>query len=440
MLGERLFRAKIFNSSSDGQVEFLKDGGLAIDAHGSVAGVGSYSEMATLHPDAHLIDYADRWIVPGFVDAHVHISQAMVMASFGQELLDWLDRYIFPAERDFTPAAANAICPDFFRALLSYGVTTAAIYSNVRADSTHVCFEWAERTGIRAIIGKVMMDRHSPPFLIEDTAQSLRESEELCKTWHGTDNGRLLYALTPRFALSCSAGLMDGVAHLAKQYGAYVQTHISENRAEIARVKELFPEATTYTDVYLRAGLLGPQTVLGHGIHLGHDEWRLLKDSETSLVHCPTSNLFLNSGLMPLREVMDRGLKVGLGSDVGAGPTLSPFEVMRTTVYVHRLRKSLGKTDGSDVTPATAFYLATLGGARALCLDDRIGSLGAGKEADFAVIDPNRLGPVRQSGGDEASPDQLLARLVFLGDDRCVEQTYVRGKLCFSRIEGSLGG
>jgi guanine deaminase len=226
---------------------------------------------------------------------------------------------------------------------------------------------------------------------------------------------------------------MKGVGELASQYGAYIQTHLAENPAELQWVRELFPEARSYTDVYFRAGLLGPKTVLAHAIHISSDERRLLAETGTCLSHCPTSNLFLESGLMPLRELMDIGLRIGLGSDVGGGPTLSPFEVMRSAMYVHTARRFLSDFGGGDISLATAFYLATLGGAQALRLDDKIGSLDRGKEADFIVVNPQRLSPLPPEKEPEILPDTLLSRLIFRGDDRIVEQTYVRGALCYDR-------
>lgn len=246
-------------------------------------------------------------------------------------------------------------------------------------------------------------------------------------------NGKLLYAFTPRFAPTCSRALMRGVSDLASQYGAYIQTHLAENLAELQWVRELFPETRSYTDVYFGTGLLGPKTLLAHAIYVSSDERRLLADTGSCLSHCPASNLFLKSGLMPLRELMDMGLRIGVGSDVASGPTLSPFEAMRSAIYTHTARRFLPDFGGGDISPTTAFYLATLGGARALRLDDKIGSLVCGKEADFIIVNPQRLSPLPTEKWVEISPDTLLSRLIFCGDDRIVEQTYVRGTLCYDR-------
>lgn len=429
----RLFRGYILNPIAEDRYTLHADGGIVVDGSGIILDVGEYRAAKQHYPDAILVDCSDRLILPGFIDTHTHLPQHGAVALYGKELLEWLNSAIYPAERGFTPEAANTLCPLFFRSLLSYGVTTAAVYCAVQKDSAHVAFEWAEQTGIRVIIGKVMMDQNSPDFLLENTSESLLASEEVCRTWHGAADGRLLYAFTPRFAPTCSRALMKGVGELASQYGAYIQTHLAEHPAELQWVRELFPEARSYTDVYFRAGLLGPKTLLAHAIYLNSDERRLLTETGACLSHCPTSNLFLKSGLMPLRELLDIGLRIGLGSDVGGGPTLSPFEVMRSAMYVHTARRFLPDFGGGDISPATALYMATLGAAKALGLDGHIGSLGPGKEADFIIVNPQRLSPLPTEKGMDISPETLVSRMIFRGNDRIVEQAYVRGVLCYDR-------
>lgn len=408
-----------------------RDGALLIDGQGRIKDVGEYRRLADEHREVATTDLSSRLIVPGFVDAHTHLPQYPAIGLYGKRLLDWLNSYIFPAEGKFTPAEADRLCPIFFDRLLANGVVTAAIYSSVRLDSTWKIFEWAEAKGIRAIIGKAMMDRNSPDYLLEETGDSIAGSRELCERWHGRDGGRLLYAYTPRFAGSCSRELMAAAGALAREHDAYVQTHLSENLEAIKWVRGLFPEARNYTEIYARAGLLGRKTLLAHAIHIDRDEQALLAQADTALVHCPTSNLFLRSGLMRLADLLSAGYRLALGSDVAGGPTLSPFSVMRASIHVHNARRLLLEDTPCEVTPAVALYLATLGGATALGLDAVTGSLEAGKDADFVVLDATALGAA--AADSAADLDRLLSRLVFVADDRIVERTYVRGRLCYER-------
>ncbi|NJD69439.1 MAG: guanine deaminase [Candidatus Methylomirabilota bacterium] len=432
----RLFRGCIVNPMAEDRYAVHTDGGLVVDGGGCILGVGEYRALQDHYPHAVLVDRSGRLILPGFIDTHTHLPQYAAVALYGKDLLEWLNAYIFPCESRFTAETADILCPIFFRSLLAHGVTTAAVYCSIQKAGVDMAFRWAEQTGIRAIIGKVMMDRNAPDYLLENTSESLQAGEELCRRWHGAADGRLLYAFTPRFAPMCSRALMKGVSDLAGRYGAYIQTHLAESPAEVQWVRELFPEAYSYTDVYLRSGLLGPKTLLAHAIYVGRDERRLLAQTQSRLAHCPTSNLFLKSGLMPLRELLDMGLHIGLGSDAGGGPTLAPFEIMRTTIYTHTARRFFPGSGGGEIFPSTVLYMATLGGARALGLDDKIGSLAHGKEADFIVVNPQRLSPLASETGLNIAPDTLLSRMIFRGDDRIVEQAYVRGALCYDRRSG----
>ncbi len=440
----RLFRAKLLtpesavpSSSLEPPWRLYEDGGLLVSARGEILEVGEYGRMAAGHPRARKINLRSRLIVPGFVDAHVHLPQYPAAGLYGRDLLDWLRSYIFPVERRFTPAVADTLCPLFFDRLLANGVTTAAICSSSSAASTDKVFEWAREKHVRAIIGKVMMDRNVPSDLADRSAElAIEESNELCNKWHQKDADRLLYyAFTPRFAPACSWELLRAVGRLShdlEDSGVYVQTHLSESRNEVAWVRELFPDTQDYTDVYEKAGLLGPKTLLAHAIYLGARERSALLDAQATLVHCPTSNLFLKSGLMPMSELMQMKHKLALGSDVAGGPTLSPFSVMRSAIYVHSARQFLHLDTGADITPATVFYLATLGGARALGLDTITGNLEPGKDADFVVLD---LSSLQDPGCDSTAKGLaiLLSRIVFLGNDRMVERTYVKGRLCYKR-------
>lgn len=428
-----------------------------MDGQGTIADAGAFAAVRARHPDLAVEDLRPFWILPGLVDLHAHLPQYEAVAADGLELLAWLERHIFPAEARFSDGAhAQAAARRYLQDALSLGTTTAVLYTTTHAEATDTIFREAEACGIRAVIGKTMMDRHAPEALLEDTATSIKESEVLCRAWHGRDGGRLSYAFTPRFAPCCSSELMAGAGRLARDYGAFIQTHLAENLQELEWVRRLFPEAASYTDVYRRCDLLGPRTLLGHGIHLQPSERRLLRDQGCSLVHCPSSNAFLQSGTMPLRAWLEEGLSVGLGTDVGAGPSLSMFREMGEACTASKLRRAaqhvqsarlrevggltedqrLRLSEALDLDPRPAldapgaFYLATRGGAMALGLGDRLGALEAGFEADFLVVDVRCSDPF---GRVSADPAQVLSRLIYRSDPRLVQAAYVRGRRCFHR-------
>jgi guanine deaminase len=369
--------------------------------------------------------------MPGMVDLHVHLPQLPnAGVGAGLHLLDWLERYIFPLERGFDEAAAERLAPAAFRAFAAAGTTTALVYGAVYEPSLDAAFRAAEAHGIRAIIGKVMMDRGSydtklRPDQILDV--SLRQSGDLCSRWHGRDNGRLQYAFTPRFAITCSPDMLRESAAMAKAAGAYWQTHLSEDHDELAEVARLFPEAIDYLDVYDQAGGLGPRTVFAHAIHLSNREVHRLAETGSAVAHCPASNLFLNSGAMNLARYQVAGIRVGLGSDVAGGPELSIFANMRAGAYTQSGLHVLAEGRGPEpMGPLEWLRLATLGGAKALGLEAAIGSLEAGKEADMIAVDPRIVAPVE--GIDSHDPAEIMSRLAFRPHADMVRLAWVRGR------------
>lgn len=455
-----IYRARVLTPSALDAVVSWEDGALVVDAQGVIQDVGDYAEVERRHPGSVILDLRPRWILPGMVDLHSHVPQYPEVARDGLELLPWLETHIFPAEARFAdPDVATPIIRRFMADLIRLGTTTAVLYGTVHARSTDLIFREAEVSGLRIVAGKAMMDWHAPASLQEVTEVSLAEAEALCQAWHGRRHGRLMYAFTPRFAPSCTPELMRGVARLAEKYGAYVQTHLSENLNELAYVRDLFPEAAHYTDVYRRMGLLGPRTLLAHGIHLAPSEREMVRASGAALIHCPASNAFLRSGSMPLRRLLDEGLKVGLGTDVGAGVGLSLWREAGMACQVSKLRYAhqqkgrtrLGTFPGLapgqaealarhlDLEPERpldaieAFGLATLGGARALGLEDRIGSLAPGKDADFVVVDASVPDPL--GSRDHVDPATVLGRLLYRPDPHMVRATFVRGQQCSPRID-----
>ena len=423
-------RARVLTPLEAGGTRYERDGRIEVDARGRLAAVGPWHDAAT-DAERPPIDLRPLVLLPGLIDLHVHLPQ-LPNAGVGNELhlLDWLERSIFPLERGFDEATAERLVPAACRAFAASGTTTAVMYGAVFEPSLDAAFRAVEAHGMRAVIGKVMMDRGSydtrlPPDSILEV--SLRQSADLCGRWHGKDDGRLQYAFTPRFAITCSREMLRESAALAASTGAYWQTHLSEDNHELAEVARLFPEAIDYLDVYDRAGGLGPRTILAHAIHLSDREVARLAETRTAVAHCPASNLFLSSGAMPLAHYLAHGIRVGLGSDVSAGPELSIFANMRAGAYTQSGLHVLADGRGPEpLDPLDWLRLATLGGARSLGLEDRIGSLEPGKEADMIAVDPRIVAPVE--GIDSHDPAEIMSRLAFRPHADMVRLAWVRGR------------
>jgi guanine deaminase len=399
--------------------------GLVICRDGLIQAVGPYATLkAGLPPDAVMVDHSGCLIAPGFIDTHIHYVQTGIIGAQGRQLLDWLNEYTFVAEQAF---ADEAVCRDIARVfcdeLLRNGTTTALVFCSVHAGSVDALFAEAEKRNMRLIAGKVLMDRHAPAALLDTARSGYDQSKALIGKWHG--RGRSLYAITPRAAMCCTPEQLESAGALWREHpDVFVQTHISENRDEIAWVKELFPQRRDYLDVYAHYGLIGQRAVLAHGVHLEDGDFECCNATGTALAHCPTSNLFLGSGLFPLRAAHDprRPVHVGLGTDIGAGTSFSLLATMGEAYKVAQLQSR-------PIDVIEAFFLATLGGARALALDDRLGTLAAGREADMVVLDPNATPLLAFRNRRSRSITETLAVLATLGDDRAVRATYVAGKL-----------
>ena len=393
--------------------------GLLVIEDGLVVARGAFADLAPRFPGLAIEDHRGRLLVPGFVDAHVHYPQIDRIASHGAQLLDWLDQHIFPAERAFAdPAHARAVADVFLDELLRNGTTTALVFATVHPASVDALFAGAQARGMRLVSGKVLMDLG--PEGLRDTPETARaDSEALIARWHG--RGRLGYAVTPRFALACSDAQMAVAGDLlAAHPEALLHTHISENRLEIAAVAERFPDAGSYLAVYDRFGLVGPRSVFAHGIHLGDGECTRLAEAGSSVCLCPTSNLFLGSGLFDLARLDAHGVRLAMGSDVGAGTTLSMLATMAEAYKVCQLR-------GEALDPFRALHLATMAGARALGLGDRIGALHPGQEADFVLLDPAGTPLLARRCAGRPLAERLFAMQV-MGDDRHVHSTWLMGQ------------
>jgi guanine deaminase len=423
-------RARLLTPLGAGGTYHEPDGLVLVDRAGRLSFVGAAADRPA---EAATSTDVRPWVVmPGMVDLHAHLPQLPNAGlGFALDLLTWLDRLTFPTERSWSdPRVAALLVPAVFEAFAAAGTTTVLAYGVVYEAAMDEAFRAAEAHGIRAILGKVMMDRSTYDPTIEPSTildRSLRQTADLIARWHGAGDGRLGYAVTPRFAVSCSADMLRESAALARASGTWWQTHVAEDPGEIAEVGRLFPEALDYVDVYDRAGGLGARSVFAHAIHLSERERGRLVESGSHVAHCPASNLFIGAGLMPLARYREAGMSVGLGSDVSGGPEASIISVMRAGAYTQMARRSLAGDGGEVLGPLDWFRLGTFEGAHALGLEDRIGSLEVGKEADLIAIDPRLAGAMPGSPADD-DPEDLMSRLIFRAHPDMVRAAWVRGR------------
>ncbi len=401
--------------------------GLLILREGRVAECGpAVALLSRLPEDATVDDYRGKLILPGFIDTHVHYPQTDIIASHGEQLLEWLEKYTFPAERRFAdPEHAAEVAGFFCDELLKNGTTTAAAFATVHAAAVDALFAAALARRMRLITGKVLMDRNCPDFLRDSAESGYAASKALIERWHGRD--RLLYAVTPRFAPTSTPAQMTLAGRLfAEHPGVFLQSHVAENRGEVAWAAQLHPEARSYLDVYDRHRQLGPRAVYAHCIWLDDTDRRRMADTGSAISFCPTSNLFLGSGLFDLQRARALGVRVGLGTDVGAGTSFSMLQTLNEAYKVLQL-------GGQSLSAASAFHLATLGGAHSLYLDDRLGNFVPGKEADFVVLDPQATPLLARRSAACTNLEERLFALMTLGDDRAVAATHVLGSVAWQR-------
>ncbi|MDR2014394.1 MAG: guanine deaminase [Azoarcus sp.] len=399
--------------------------GLLLVRDGHVLNCGPTAELEPALPvDACRIDYSGKLILPGFIDTHIHCAQTEIIASHGEQLTVWLEKYAWPAEAHYAdPAYAAAGAGFFCDQLLRHGTTTAMVFTTVHPVCTDALFEAAHVRRMRMIAGKVLMDRNGPESLRDTSAEGDAQSRALIEKWHGRE--RLAYAVTPRFAPTSTEEQMRRAGRLFGEIpGVYLQTHLAEQRAEVAWAMWLYPGTRSYLDIYERFGQLGTRSVFAHCIWLDDKDRHRMATRGAAISFCPTSNLFLGSGLFDLARAHDFGLRVGLGSDVGAGTSFSMLQTLNEAYKVLRLA-------GQTLTPEAGFYLATLGGARALHLDAHIGNFLPGREADFIVLDPRATKLLEARISHTTTLAERLFVLMMLGDDRCVAATYVMGDPAF---------
>jgi len=435
---------------------FIRDG-LLVVKDGIIADFGTFAEVAPRHPALPVTHLPNRLILPGFIDGHVHFPQVRVLGAYGNQLLDWLQTWIFPEELKYRDRGyARVAAGHFFDALLAGGTTTCQAFTTSSPVSSEEFFEEAARRNMRVIAGLTGIDRFAPADFLNTPEDFYLESKRLIEQYHR--KGRNLYAITPRFAVGCTDALMDSCRRLKEEFpDCWINTHISENPSEIRAAREHFPDCADYTRVHEKHGLLGPKFTAGHGVWLSDDEMRRFSKAGAAISFCPLSNLFLGSGLFRLGRARDpeHPVRLSVGSDVGGGNAFSLIRVLEEAYKVgmcnntmldgsvNPREQDLAEAERNKLSPYRAFYLATLGGANSLYLDDMLGNFDTGKEADFVALDCNagQLAMAwRQSlavpGGVPETIEQaaqLLFGVMTLGDDRNVDETWVAGARAYKK-------
>ena len=404
-----------------GSVEYFEDG-LLVVADGYVDRLGpAEALMKELPSSVKMVEHGDKLIIPGLIDCHVHYPQIDIIASYGERLLDWLEKYAYPAERKFAdPEHAKEVAEFFVQELLRNGTTTACVFATVHPKSVDAIFEAASKYGMRLIAGKVLMDKNCPEDLRDTPETGYEQSRQLIEKWHGRD--RLSYAVTPRFAITSSEEQLRQVGRLLKEYpDVYLHTHLAENEEEVAQVARQFPWSRSYLDVYEHFGLVRERSVFAHCIHMHDDDRKLMARKGAAVAFCPSSNLFLGSGLFGLQAARQCGIDVGVGSDVGGGTSLSMLRTLSDAYKVLQLQ-------GEALTPFGAFYMVTLGSARALYVNGKVGNFQKKNEADFVVLDASRTAITRRRWDKLGQIGANLFAQLLLGDDRTVASSYLKGE------------
>ena len=431
------FRGSIYHCiEEDGSLKpiYFDDGLMVVDnKSGKIIDVGNFSDLrSSWDISNNLIHFRDRLIMPGFVDTHVHYPQYKVIASYGTSLLEWLNKYTFVEEQRFSDEAyADQIANLFLDELIKNGTTSVMTFCTSFKQSVEAFFNAAENRNLRMVAGKVMMDRHAPDELCDNPDNSYSDSKELIEKWH--NKSRLRYAVTPRFAPTSSSSQLNQAARLLNEYpsddqtkGVLLQTHLNENDEEIAWVNDLFPDSNSYFGVYEDHGITGNRSVFGHCIHNTEEEYQRMAKTGSKVSLCPTSNLFLGSGLFELEKLESYGIDVSLASDVGGGDSFSMFKVMNEAYKICRL-------NDFNLDPIKAFYLTTLGAAKVLDMNDSIGNFEVNKEADFIVIDLNATEIISQKNKIAMGVNDILFNLMTLGDDRLIDEVFILGQRAYKK-------
>lgn len=420
-----MYRASILHfplatESPDTQFALFEDGALVVENEKIVA-IGDYLKLHSLFDDANIVDYSGRWLIPGLIDSHLHFPQTEMIAKYGKQLLDWLENFTFPTENKFASAEyCDYIAEIFIRQLIDNGTTTALAYPTVHSQSVDALFKAASARNMAIVTGKVCMDRNCPEQLQDTPESAQRESANLIQKWHGKH--RNLYALTPRFAPTSSPAQLHALGELAQQFqDVFIQTHLSENTQEVEWVAKLYPEHTSYLNVYEHYNMVRERSVFGHCLHLQEDEWAQLGESGATAAFCPTSNLFLGSGLFDIAAAKRHNVAIVLATDIGGGTS---FNMLRTYGEAYKV----SQLQNSPISPLLGLYMMTQGPAHAYGLTNSVGNLNIGTYADFIILNQhfNALAYVRNKEANKI--DDLIFALSMIGDERAIKATYIAGK------------
>ena len=420
LLGQTLsFDSDPFQGPPEDAATWRRRGAVLV-AGGKITDLGEAGDLRARHQRAEVVDYGDGLISAGFIDAHAHYPQTAIIASWGKRLIEWLNTYTFPEEMKFgDPDYAREAAKQYFDLTLSNGTTTVASFCTIHPESVEAFFAESLARNLRVVAGKTCMDRNAPDGL-RDTAQSgYDDSKRLLNAWHG--RGRISYAITPRFSPTSTPEQLAAMGALwAENPDCLMQTHLSEQVDEVAWVADLFPKARDYLDSYEQFGLLGPGALYGHAIYLTEREKSAIKEADASLIHCPTSNMFIGSGLFDMAGLTADGQRIGLATDTGGGSSFSMLRTMAAAYEVGQLR-------GTPLHPAQLYWLATVGSANALRMNDKIGNLAVGSEADLVVLDLASTPAIAQRAAQAQDFWQALFPTIMMGDDRAVSTVWVNG-------------
>ena len=417
-----------FRKTPDECMVYESDG-VILMKDGKIEAIGSMQAIQDQIPDdVQVVHYPNGLIMPGFIDAHIHYPQVEIIGSYGAQLLEWLNKYTFPTEAKFNDEQhAKTIAEFFINELKRNGTTSASVFCTSAPESVDAIFQAAEQDNMLLLAGKMMMDSHAPQNILDTPQSGYDDSKILIDRWH--KKGRALYTVSPRFALTSSPEQLEMASTLFHEYkDVRLQTHLSENKAEVKRAMELYPERRNYTDIYDHYNLLDPRAIYGHVIHMSEGEFQRFHETGATIAHCPTSNFFIGSGLFNIESTKkeQRPITVGLGTDVGGGTS---FSMLQTLNEAYKMAQMLG----ISITAVQGFYLATLGSAQALGIDDRVGTFKVGHDADIVVLDPHATPLLNLRAQVADSLDELLFVMMLCADDRAIEATYIAGEQVYER-------